>query len=161
MLNFNFSFRFLEKLLTFDPFWGILGPQGTIWRYRWVQILKSLRFWFHHRIPHDESSLNTKFQLFISFLREDTHVYIYRGVIGPLVTWHQLSFHISWTIDSQTLFLMWFLSALNLLHNEKKLDYIWTNYFLAPLWRHRSYDVTAQMMHMWQHHFLSSTLPKP
>ena len=158
MQNFKFSFHFFEKLLTFDTFWGILGPQAILWRHRWVQISKSLRFWLQHRILHDECSLNAKFKLFIpplfiQFLWEFTHVYIYREVIGPLG-------HVT-SVDPSYLLNNWFSDPVsNVILNKHYIFnmlffyYIWTIYFLVPLWRHRAYDVTSGMMQMWQHHFL-------
>jgi hypothetical protein len=82
MKNFNFSFRFLEKLLTFGTFWGILGPQRTLWRHRWIQISKHLRFWLHHPIPHDESSVNGKFQLLTPFPWEVINIWPFLGYFG-------------------------------------------------------------------------------
>ena len=71
MPNFNFSFRSFEKLLTFD-----------MWRERWVQISKILRFWLQNRIPHDDSSLNAKFWLFIQSLWEVMNIWHVTSKLG-------------------------------------------------------------------------------
>ena len=150
MQNFKFSFHFFEKLLTFDTFWGILGPQAILWRHRWVQISKSLRFWLQHRILHDECSLNAKFKLFIpplfiQFLWEFTHVYVYREVIGPLG-------HVT-SVDPSYLLNNWFSDPVSnvilnkALHFQHAIFLLYlNNLFFGPvmtssgLWRHLRHD---------------------
>jgi hypothetical protein len=88
MPNFNCSFRFLQKLLTFDTFWGIFGTHGTMWRHRWVQISKIMRFWLHHRIPHDECSLNANVLLFIPSPWEVINIWPFLVYFGsPWALW--------------------------------------------------------------------------
>ena len=82
MANFKFSFHFFEDINIWHFFLGILVPHGTLWCHRWVQVLKILPFWLHHQIPHDESIVNTKFQIFIRFPWEVINIRPFLGY-GP------------------------------------------------------------------------------
>ena len=84
MPNFDFSFRFLEKLWTYLTLLGggILGHQETCDVKGGFNFLEKVLFWPHIRISHDESGQNSKFQLFIQFLWEVMTIWLFCGYFG-------------------------------------------------------------------------------
>ena len=79
MPSFSFLFHLMEKLLTFDLFWGYFGPKWTTRRHMGAPILEIGNFRLHNRILHPKISLNAKFQLFIPFNREVINVWLIWG----------------------------------------------------------------------------------